>query len=387
LKDAELIKVQVITRHGDRTPLVTLDNFDEKWECDDARSLSFTKRGGAQSSALTENYYEIPRSYPFNVLWKGSCDAGQLTAKGSRQHYELGKTLREIYVDRLGFLPKVVQTPEEGRQAVYVRSTDYKRTQDSARFLLSGLYPASTTLTKTPAFRLATRPTLMDSLNPSTLKDNWKCPRLNQLLDEIAKTPEMSSFYSSTEEFRKRVRDAINPSALFNREPSMVDFMEVFMTRICNKIELPCFSKDCVVSKDVDKVQELVAQEFELRLRGLKISKSINQLEMGLFLKELTESLTKTRPAFELYSGHDTSLSGILALLDAEDLRCPPYASNLIVELWRMKSSTRKLIRFIYNGNVLKTKWMDFKNGCDLQVYQEYVNRLIPKDFAKACKK
>jgi len=64
---------------------------------------------------LTVSYVEIPQNYPFNnVLWQGSCDAGQLTVKVSLQHFELGKALRQIYVDKLGFLPNDV-TAEEGK--------------------------------------------------------------------------------------------------------------------------------------------------------------------------------------------------------------------------------------------------------------------------------
>lgn len=79
LKDAELVKVQLMVRHGDRTPLVFLDNFSERWECDEGSSKSQSNAGKNTVSALTENYVRIPKNYPFkNVLWEGSCDSGIL---------------------------------------------------------------------------------------------------------------------------------------------------------------------------------------------------------------------------------------------------------------------------------------------------------------------
>jgi len=197
----------------------------------------------------------------------------------------------------------------------------------------------------------------------------------------------MSNFYSSTESYRKRVREAVKSQATpFQREPSMSDVFEAVITRTCNDIKLPCFSNSCVNSNDVQKVQDLNSLENEIRLRGLKISKALNQLEMGLFFKGMNDALVKSRPVFELYSAHDTSIHGLLALLDAEDLRFAPYASSLIVELWKTAQS-RKLVRFIHNGDMLKTKWVDFKDGCDLEMYLEYAQKQIPKDFIEACKK
>ena len=75
--------------------------------------------------------YEIPGS-PYS--WKEGL--GQLTAKGISQETQLGKELRKKYVNQYYLLPKSYN-PE----TIYVRSTDYNRTQMSANSLLLGLYP------------------------------------------------------------------------------------------------------------------------------------------------------------------------------------------------------------------------------------------------------
>lgn len=295
--------------------------------------------------------------------------------------------MRQIYVEKLKFLPTQISR-QEAEELLYVRSTDYRRTQDSARFLLSGLYPASAATTQTPLIKLETFPWSMDTLNPSSIKDNGKCPRLNQIHDGLNTHPDMAKFYRSTEALRQRIRNTVKPTVQsFKREPSMIDLFELVNTRNCNNIKLPCFSGSCLTAKDIEDVQKATFDEFDLRLSGLDVSKTLTQLEMGLFLQELKDSLVKSRPIFELYSGHDTSIQGILALLESNDLHWPPYTSNLLIELWKVKSSNKKMVRIIYNGNPLKTKWADFANGCDLDVFLNFVSSKIPQDFAAACKK
>ena len=66
-------------------------------------------------------------------------DKGQLTSVGMRQHYNLGKELRSIYIDKLKFL-----SPNYSPQEFFVRSTFVNRTVVSAISQLSGLYPMGT---------------------------------------------------------------------------------------------------------------------------------------------------------------------------------------------------------------------------------------------------
>jgi acid phosphatase len=58
----------------------------------------------------------------------------------------LGKQLRNLYVDKLGFLPKYLNTDFLHGNGVdsgdiYVRSTGYVRTVESVQYLLAGLFP------------------------------------------------------------------------------------------------------------------------------------------------------------------------------------------------------------------------------------------------------
>ncbi|KAF3423609.1 hypothetical protein E2986_12476 [Frieseomelitta varia] len=103
---AELKLVNVIFRHGDRTPDAS---DDEKYPND---------------PYLNYSYYPMGR--------------GQLTNTGKMREYTLGLFLRERYEDFLGEL----YIPDE----VSVLSSDYDRTKMSLQLVLAGLYPPNDTV-------------------------------------------------------------------------------------------------------------------------------------------------------------------------------------------------------------------------------------------------
>ncbi|KAJ1825578.1 hypothetical protein LPJ73_009228, partial [Coemansia sp. RSA 2703] len=62
----------------------------------------------------------------------------------------------------------------------------------------------------------------------------------------------------------------------------------------------------------------------------------------------------------------------------------PPYASNILLELWK-KSDGSRVIRVIYNGQVLKLQkgheWCDL-NACPVDTFLSYIDQYIPTDIA-----
>lgn len=52
-------------------------------------------------------------------MWNGNCLLAQLTRKGAYQHFKLGSIMRQVLVNKLGFLPN-----ELNKTLIYVRSTD-----------------------------------------------------------------------------------------------------------------------------------------------------------------------------------------------------------------------------------------------------------------------
>ncbi|CAJ0605960.1 unnamed protein product [Cylicocyclus nassatus] len=100
-----LALVQVIWRHGDRSPTLT-----------------------HPSDPIQENDWKF-----------GGGGWGQLSPIGMKQHFNFGKQLRKRYVDT-GFLSKTYNSKE-----IYVRSTDYNRTIISSMSNLLGMYTYNNT--------------------------------------------------------------------------------------------------------------------------------------------------------------------------------------------------------------------------------------------------
>uniref|UniRef100_A0A3B4A5N3 Uncharacterized protein n=1 Tax=Periophthalmus magnuspinnatus TaxID=409849 RepID=A0A3B4A5N3_9GOBI len=133
----ELQLVQVLFRHGARTPLKSIPNvLEAQWvptllEPPPHTHINFVVtdlNGGPRPSApMEENYRK-------NLLTGGSF-AGQLTTLGMQQLYELGKRLRQRYIEDSPFL-----SPAFSPSEVYVRSTNIWRTIESAKCLVAGLF-------------------------------------------------------------------------------------------------------------------------------------------------------------------------------------------------------------------------------------------------------
>ncbi|KAJ1950313.1 hypothetical protein IWQ62_006588, partial [Dispira parvispora] len=124
MADATLKFVQVVTRHGDRVPKSFLPGHREHWDCEFPQKVRYMEihprsNVGAddkvpstkleKSIGLQEVMY-TPKDSPYPVNFWGSCEPGQLTKKGMTQMLSLGENLRQIYVDKLGFLPKKLKS-------------------------------------------------------------------------------------------------------------------------------------------------------------------------------------------------------------------------------------------------------------------------------------
>eukprot|EP00775_Hariotina_reticulata_P008608 gene8608-8789_t len=105
-KNAQLRLVQVVFRHGARTPL-TDDAF--LWQGQD---------------------------WNMSTILSGGAAKGELTIVGQLQALELGYWLRQQYIDSLGFLPASYKPG-----VLAARTTNFSRTRATLAGVLTGLYP------------------------------------------------------------------------------------------------------------------------------------------------------------------------------------------------------------------------------------------------------
>jgi len=141
----ELVQVQVITRHGARTPLserLPQRIKDQPWSCEpiEATDPSFQIVTSTNQTIPYDEYKKSDlKSYGKPKVFGNSCVDGQLTLLGMKQMEGLGQLLRERYVKKLRLLDEKF----DPRQ-IWIRSTNTSRTLLTAREVMRGLYPPAT---------------------------------------------------------------------------------------------------------------------------------------------------------------------------------------------------------------------------------------------------
>ncbi|KAK3814700.1 MAG: histidine phosphatase superfamily [Linnemannia elongata] len=394
--------VRLITQPSTRTlihrtslSIYPVDN-DVTYECSsEIDSNYFTTPTNSNTfknaSLITTQVVSLPQNSPFaKSMWKGSCMLGQLTPKGAEQQERMGRGLRRVYVDRLGFLPD-----EFDQEKFFVRSTDVWRTRQSATSLMTGLYPTNCPNTPPPTLRITTLPKELEYL---TFNEGDQCPRVGQLKTLIGQSnPTLQNFYTHIP------APIIAASQIIDYPNSIsVDKVSDFVSpRVCLDRPMPCIKdpngsgeERCVDGKAVmEAMAEYRSTESGAMLRD--DTKSFELLKVGygpavgLLKRNVVGGEGKEGGedvVFSLYSGHDTMILPLLAVLESVDMRWPPYAANILFELWETPTEER-YIRVLYNNRVVITKsnWCDL-SWCPLQTFLEHLDKFLPgEDYLEKC--
>ncbi|XP_068185473.1 lysophosphatidic acid phosphatase type 6 [Antennarius striatus] len=331
----ELKLVQVLFRHGARTPLKSIpDVMEVQWVPTLLEPPAHTLinyiltdlQGGPKPPSLLEDQYR-------KIKLTGGSFPGQLTTLGMQQLYDLGKRLRRRYIEETPFLSSSFSSAE-----VYVRSTNVVRTIESARCLIAGLFQQK---------QKDVVPIVTTDAESEILYPNYNgCKMLKMLSShrwaEFSTLPDIAADMDS-------LKRALGVAA--NQNPDFVLIRDDMVARETHG--LPCPPELQTWRNKVEqRAVEMACHVFEPTNRE-KLQLSVGPV-LHTMLTNIEERLQgssgEPHRKLYLYSAHDTTLLPCLMALGIFDMKWPPFAADITVELHQQRQTNNTFVKVSYTG-------------------------------------
>ncbi|KAI0944908.1 hypothetical protein AcV7_001582 [Taiwanofungus camphoratus] len=344
--ELELQQVHIYMRHGERTPVGVRmadppASIPAHWTfCKTARDFRASVASGSpyvpgapKSARQDGTGYEEALPTRRIVEWKdgsvapGECLLGELTDIGRQSTYNFGKALRQLYIDRLGFLPDVACSNDE----IYLRSTNVPRTIESLQQTIHGLYPVSKSSDDfTPQLRIR------NSRDENLFGNTLACKRLEILQSGFAQAA-AAEWNDTLAPLDKKISKYLggNPIRL-DGKPRASGILDTLMAAEAHGITVPSEFREPGVTNVIEKavVHEWFADKTE----------EVRKLGMGPLLSDLSSKLQAKAERGEqdplkilIHSTHDTSIAGLCSTLDVFDEKWPSFASAVTFELFKLR--------------------------------------------------
>jgi len=358
--------LQILTRHGDRTPTWTLP-IEVVWNCT-LNSLSIP------SNDFTNQVPDTPRLYrksylPNRNVLPGDCMFGQLTSLGAEQHLQLGNQFRSLYVDEYQFLPEFFDP-----NVIYVRSTDVPRTIQSVQANLYSFFPPqNSTNGEINVIDIHTMDQYMDDMTPNPNI----CPALNNANNRLMNTSEYKVWNNTVYGIINYIAKVYNVSD--SDLPDISGLWDAFGARMCHNKYIP------------QQISYSMLQDIEYltnyALNYLWSDYEYGRLGSGMLLQEINDRILEflkgeSKTLLVYYSGHDSTVGPLMGTLGFTN-GWPPYASHVEIELWS-DSHSNYFVQVKYNGQSYQLPGCS-AIMCPLDQFEAFVSTRIPTDFDKEC--
>ncbi|XP_040278955.1 lysophosphatidic acid phosphatase type 6 [Bufo bufo] len=370
-RDYELKLVQVVFRHGARTPLKPIPHKEQvEWTptlLEAPEHTQFNYRvtdleGGPQPPSPFEERYRSSKL-------KGGAFPGQLTTIGMQQMFSLGARLRRLYMEERRFLSPVFNPSE-----VYVRSTNIVRNVESTRCLLAGLFQhkqdGPVTIVTTEA-------------DDEILYPNYQgCKELKVLTS--GRMPLASSQPGMTDVLKKLHQD------LNIDNTKQVDFFLLLDNLLAEQVHGFPFSiqYESHLQQSEQRVIDIVSYIMGPNREVLKlcVGPFLHTLQ-GNMLETTRRSAKDTQPRkLFLYATHDVTLIPLLMAFGVFDQKWPPYAADITLELYQHRPSKEWFTRLSYNGKEQVVRGCS-SGLCPLDQFLNALSEFVlsPEDYRTLC--
>mmetsp|Transcript_85130 Transcript_85130/g.237564 ORF Transcript_85130/g.237564 Transcript_85130/m.237564 type:complete len:477 (-) Transcript_85130:173-1603(-) len=366
---AELLQVQVVTRHGARSPYHSLPNqtnphtFMCELEGAEQRLATMWPELFVAVDADTGGALQPQPALALGVGADGrTCQPGGLLPEGVWQLSALGRHFRASYGELLdGISPADIS----------VRSMSIPRVLHSTAALLTGFLTGGDGGATLPfAARLPIRVRSDPSAEPM---NGLPCPRGKMLSERQDR-----SF-----QYPSRILDAL--AHLFGLsdfrpyiagiDPAVAD---VAYTALCDLGDLPCGPGGCISAALQSDLQTLYDSKWCEQDTGSNGGEEASRLLMQPLVDELVQNMLAPKPTrFVLYTGRDLVIGPVAAAMGFFDCRWPPFASHIVLELWA--SGQSRLVRALFDGTPVTSKihGCGGKEVCDLADIQRATKDML----------
>ena len=380
------VQVQIIHRHGDRTPITSMKDegywasklVPPEWQEKIAKGTHLVRNPGASNAhvSLVHSLRQYFRRSLTSLLVllrlkqvaQGRGPYGKLTQLGLLQMIGVGEKLREdFYKELKGDYGPL--RPENIR----VFSTDFQRTIQSVQGVLVGLFPDgpgesiipidcrhTNWLIPDPQPRRSQEQTDLEAILSSRLHIRQRDDELKPLaikctnaLRDMLSNDAFEVSYGIGEE-KDSPNDASNTKPL-----SWAQLAEITKClRVHNRLP------EEITDEDIVALSTHTAWRWFENLSDSRLS----FLAMNKFALSIMNTMhnvdDKDTPPVIIYSAHDSSLIGLLCAFRLEQpTEWPEYASYLKIELLEVTTATTKptkveyMVRFSLNGKLLRSNW------------------------------
>jgi acid phosphatase len=278
---------------------------------------------------------EIPTSpYP----WKQPL--GALTEEGRQQEFQLGQHLRSEYVDQAHLLP---QQFKEG--IIFVRSTETKRTLNSAQAALEGLYP------------METRPIVNGAASDIPVEvvkkedDDLLLVKPSKNILAIIKVyfMERSRWKEAKEKLKHKLSFWSKATGFDLENDDQFGLLadNLFIRRL-HQVPFPAGIDSQGADEIISTADGLTIQKFRMPEVSEPTGRNFVSAVSGYFRQAIQgESELK----HVLYSAHDASIMSVLNTLGISFDQVPGFASRLNFALFQDESGY--LVKVTFNGKVV----------------------------------
>ena len=354
-KGLELQQVQVLLRHGERTPVnARFKNagLPVNWPyCRAANMMksAILEADGSMDSLQWQRRMESMGKDDAPQLNKGAkgeveaiCQPGELTDRGRETTLALGERIRKLYVEQLGYIPANLDAASASE--VYLRATPIPRALESVQQAFTGLYPPSTRSSGLRPPTITTRTMQDETLFPN----EGACKRFGELAHAFAERT--AKLYNSGPELayiNKKIGKWMpedSPVVKVDSRPRLSGVMDTVNATLAHgpNTRLPNEFYDKKLRADVDKV---CVEEWFV---GYMESNEYRKLGIGGMVGDLTQHMIEHAvpnkasevPDFKisLAGCHDTTIAATLTALGALDAtkdKWPNFTANIAFELFK----------------------------------------------------